>query len=246
MKYFILALLFVLVPCSGVAVAQDEVLFVGGAPLDSYQPQVIVPLLREAFARNGIRFEAEAYPSARSLVMSNSGEADGELHRVHNFAEVSKGRYPNLMRIEFQLMSVYLSVYSKKSGTISRWKDLKGYDIAFQRGRQNVRAYLENAVGKNDIHPKNTDLTAFYMLAEDRVDYVVAEDFEGQRILQLYPELQGIKAVGRLEETRIYSYINKKHSQLAETIAMTLTDMENDGTYQRIVEDVRASLLAGE
>ncbi len=80
------------------AQAVDEVHFVGGAPLDTYQPSVIVPILQEAFARNNINFKATHYPSARSLVMSNSGAADGELHRVYNFQEVSKGKYPNLIR----------------------------------------------------------------------------------------------------------------------------------------------------
>ncbi len=59
---------------ASMANAADEVTFSGGAPLDGYQPRIIIPILKEAFKRNGIRFHANYHPSLRSLVMTNSGK----------------------------------------------------------------------------------------------------------------------------------------------------------------------------
>jgi len=39
--------------------------------------------------------------------------------------------------------------------------------------------------------------------------------------------------------------MHKKHTQLAKAIAATLEEMKRDGTYQKIVDNVRASILAG-
>jgi len=238
---FALSLLFV---GSG-ASAQDEVLFVGGAPHDTYQPRVIIPLLEEAFRRNGIRFSAESYPSPRALLMSNSGVADGELHRVHDFHEVSEGRYPNLIRVESQLMSIYLAVFSAKNrAEVASWDDLKGYIVGYRRGRQNTKKHLETVSDETLIKPQNTELGLFRMAAEGRVDYAVSESFAGQHLLQRNPELGGVKEVGKIKEARIYAYMNKKHAELAKKIGATLEDMKKDGTFQKIVESVREEILA--
>ena len=63
-----------------------EVRFSGGAPLNSYLPRVITPILFEAFKRHGTTFSTSYRPSLRSLIVTNRGEYDGELHRVYNFA----------------------------------------------------------------------------------------------------------------------------------------------------------------
>lgn len=227
------------------ASAQESVLFVGGAPLDTTQPRFIVPLLEEAFARNNIEFHVKSLPSPRSLEMSNSGQADGELHRVYEFHEVSDGRFGNLVRVESQLMSVYLAVFSKrKNKAITSWEDLKGHIVGYQRGRQNVKTYLKEENGDIIASPQNTELGLFKMLVEGRVDYAVSESFEGLRLLRTHPEFNMIAEVGRLKETKIYSYMHVKHAELAKKIGHTLDEMKIDGTFDRIASKIQRELLA--
>jgi len=104
------------------ALAIDEIIFFGGEPLDRYQPSAIVPILKEAFKRNGIKFNAVYHPSLRSLVLSNSGATDGELHRVYDFHKASGDKYPNLIRIESQLLSGWTSAFSNKKIEIKKLK----------------------------------------------------------------------------------------------------------------------------
>lgn len=228
---------------AGMVSAQERVHFVGGAPLDSYQPQVIVPLLEEAFRRNGISFSATGMPSSRALLMSNSGQADGELHRVYDFHDVSNGKYPNLIRVESRLMTVSLAVFSLNGQPIEDWTQLQGHDVTYQRGRQNVQNHLSSILEGSNLHPKNSDLIAFRMAADDRMDYVVSEEFEGIRLIATTPELANLKKVGTLEETHIYAYMHKRHASLTKRIGATLEAMKQDGTFQRIFDNARNNLL---
>ncbi len=229
---------------STISHAQKEVLFVGGAPLDTYQPRMISALLTEAFKRNGVQFKAKHYPSPRALMMSNSGAADGELHRVYDFHEVSKGQYPNLVRIESQLMSIYMAVFSNGAETMKVDREqLKTSTIGYLRGRKNVQNYL-NELKPQYIAPQNTELGLFKMLNIGRLDYIISESFEGSRIIASNPDFSTIKETGRILDTKIYAYMHIKHAKLAMTIAETLNQMKRDGTFQEITDRIHAEILA--
>ncbi len=79
------------------------------------------------------------------------------------------------------------------------------------------------------------------MLALNRVDMVVSESREGKRLIKNNRELSRIIEVVKIKETKIYSYIYKKHKDIAPKIAKTLEEMKKDGTFLRIVNKVNAS-----
>lgn len=231
----ILPLFLLLPPIPAKAV--DKVVFSGGAPLDTYQPRVIVPILTEAFRRNGIEFEAQYHPSLRSLMYANSGIIDGELHRVYEFHEISDEKYPNLIRIESKLLSIWLSAFSSKVKKIEKWEDLKDYKIVYYRGRKNVEKYLKTYTSFEQTSTASTDRQAFQMLAAGRVDVVISESLAGRQIIENNSKYGNIKEIAKLKETEIYSYIHKKHKDLARIIAHTIEEMKQDGTFGRIVEN---------
>ena len=235
-----LHILFVifLITQTSTAEATDEVTFSGGAPLDEYQPRLIVPILTEAFKRNGIRFHAKYHPSLRSLQYSNSGKMDGELHRVHEFHEVSSGKYPNLMRIESKLLSVWLAAFATKSVKIEIWDDLKEYNVIYYRGRKNVELFLNKVLPPEKIYAVTTDEQAFRMLAASRTDMVISESRQGNKIIANNPKLSDIVEIAKLDETKIYAYIHKKHRDIAPIIAGAIEEMKWDGTFSMIVDDV--------
>mgnify|MGYP000426774199 CR=1 FL=1 len=234
--YFVFVIFFMLQVSNADAV--DEVTFSAGAPLDSYQARIIVPILSEAFKRNQISFHAEYYPSLRSLQLSNSGEFDGELHRVYNFFEVSDGKYPNLLRIESLLLSVWLSAFSTKNLKIESWEDLNSYTVIFYRGRKNVEKQLLRVLPKEQIHEVNTDEQAFRMLVAGRADIVISESLQGNKIIANNPKLSHVVEVAKMHETKIYAYIHKRHEKLAPQIADTIEKMRADNSFSRIVNDV--------
>ena len=84
----------------------DEFLFSGRPSADTYQPRIIVPLLTEAFKRVGHSFKAAHDPSLHSLGSSSSGKTGDELRRVYGFHRVPKSKYPNLVKIESELLRI--------------------------------------------------------------------------------------------------------------------------------------------
>lgn len=215
-----------------------EVTFSGGAPFGQYQPRVIIPLLTEAFKRNGIRFKAKYYPSLRSLVMSNSGKTDGELHRVHSFHKITGGKYANLIRIESKLLSVWLVAFAAKAIKVEKWEDLKGYRVVYRRGRKNMEKQLANLLLPEQVNSVNTEIQAFMMVASDREDIVISELRLGRKLIASTPELSTIKEIARLDEKKIYAYIHKDLKTIALKIAKSLTEMKRDGTFLRIMAQV--------
>jgi len=233
--YFFSFLIMAQIPS---ALADNEITFSGGEPLNAYQPSVVVPILTEAFKRNGIIFNAVYYPSLRSLSKSNSGATDGELHRIFEFHTVSGGKYPNLIRIESKLLSVWLAAFATKNIKVEKWTDLKEYRVAYYRGRKNVENFLKENLNIEQIHSVTTDEQAFQMLAIGRVDVVISEDWQGRKIINSDSELSNCFEVGRLDETPIYAYIHKKHKNLVSEITLTIEEMKNDGTFPKIVNEV--------
>jgi ABC-type amino acid transport substrate-binding protein len=220
----------------------NKIVFSGGAPLNTYQPSIIVPILTEAFKRNNIEFKATYQPSLRSLISSNSGDTDGELHRIYDFHKVSNNKYPNLIRIESELLSTRMIIYSKKNIVINSLNDLKKYSIGYYRGRKNVELLLSKLVPSQQIVKLTTDKQAFRMLSINRIDLVISENIEGKRIIKNNSNLSNIVGIYKVKESKIYSYINKKYSYLAPKIAKTIEQMKKDGTFSKIVDMVNKSL----
>ena len=93
--------------------------------------------------------ELEYNPSARSLVLSNSGQYDGELHRVDKFHSITSNKYNNLKKLEPKILSIWLSIFTKDSSiVIDKWEDLGNYDVVYYRGRKNVKVFTEKYVPK--------------------------------------------------------------------------------------------------
>ena len=173
--------------------------------------------------------------------MSNAGTVDGELHRVYEFHKVSGGKYPNLIRIESKLLSVWLAAFANKEIKIKTWNDLKGYKVIYYRGRKNVEKALGKVLPPAHIVSVTNDKEAFNMLAKG-IDYIViSESREGNSAIRNNPEFKNIREIAKFEETLIYAYINRKHKKLAPKIAKTIEDMKKDGTFTKIIDEVNKS-----
>lgn len=236
---FCFVIIFSLAPFSSQAV--EDITFTGGQPLNQYQPSIIVPILTEAFKRNGIRFKAVHHPSLRSLAYSSTGNLDGELHRVYSFHKVSGDKYPDLIRIESEMLTIWQAVFATQEIKFETWNDLKGYRVAYTRGRINMQKILHQFLQKKQIVVANSDTHAFKMLSDGLIDVVVSESRLGDSLLAGRSHFSNIIKITKVHPVRIYSYIHKKHHQLAAEIATSIEKMKQDGSYAKIVSAVNNS-----
>ena len=221
----------------GETMAEDAVVFSVGLPATSYQVVITSALLSEAFRKNDVKFSLKSYPNIRSMKMANSGRSDGELTRVYDFHKVTGGKYPNLVRIDSQLMTVDISVFAKDASLVVKdWSDLNGLKIVYRRGRKKLESQLENITNPVLIFPAKTDKTAFLMTAGDRADVVISEVILGEILKRQYPELTNLQMVGTLYKVGIYAYMHKKHTALSKQVGETLEAMKKDGSFGEITE----------
>ncbi len=231
-------LLFSVVLFAAPVQAQNSFTFTGGELATSPLPSIIVPLLSEAFKRNGLDFSFEHNPSLRSLDLSNTGMRDGEIARIKHFHKVSNNKYSNLLRIETELVSIRDVAYSVEDISISDWQGLKGLDVAYYRGRKNTQSKLEKILEKDNIIEVSGHEHAFKMLASGRVDIVITDNLQGAHLKRSSEEaFNSIKEVAVLgDDLAIHAFIHKKHVALKSVIERTLEEMKADGTFSRIVD----------
>ena len=122
---------------------------------------------------------------------------------------------------------------------INAWKDLKKYHVSYYRGRKNITSALTKILPVKQIFTVSNDKKAFELLSAGRIDIVVTERNQGNRVLLNHPEFSSISEVGKLQESIIYSYINKKYKNLAIKIANTIDEMKKDGTFKSLLEKTK-------
>jgi polar amino acid transport system substrate-binding protein len=148
------------------------------------------------------------------------------------------GKYPNLVRIESKLLSVWLSAFSSNGIIITGWGDLKEYRVAYYRGRKDVETILNKVLAPELIARVNTDEQAFSMLAAGRVDLVISESIQGKMLIESHQKFSKITEVAKIDESKIYAYMHIKHEKLVGDIAEILNGMKEDGSFLKIVDKV--------
>lgn len=113
----------------------NEIVLAGDTPFNIRSSKIIIATLEEALNRLGREFSPVLLPSKRALQVANDNQIDGLLHRVANFHEITNHQYPNLIRVESPVFSIYWSGFANdKDIQIDNWADLKNYTVGYMRG----------------------------------------------------------------------------------------------------------------
>ena len=88
-----------------------------------------------------------------------------------------------MVRIESKLLSVWLAVFSTKNLGIKRRDDLKDYTVAYYRGRKNVEKDLSEHIQHGKSFDSIDDEETFKWLEAGRVEVVISESREGNRLI---------------------------------------------------------------
>ena len=189
-------------------------------------------IVTEAFNRLGYDVNFVSFPFERSLKMADSGFVDGELVRSSSI----ELQYPNLIRVPERLFSVDLVVVSRSPVDLTKgWNALSGKSVGWLLGVKAIQNHTPETV--NLTAAKNITLL-FGLLNKKRVDYVLSTRVFGVELLDA--KSHGLIVNDEpLETISSYTYLNKKHKELARKLAATLAEMKLDGSFQRIVEEYR-------
>jgi len=193
-------------------------------------------LEREVLNRIGYDVVFEFLPAERALINSNKGVTDGEAERVKGISKY----YTNLIRVDEPIMNWSFVAFTHRSDiVINGWESIQPYSVGLINGWKIFERNTKDALVQTkvkDIH------VLFTLLKNKRADLVLIEAWQGLDYLSKHP-LANIKMLSpSILEKEQFIYLHKKHANLVPKISSTLKKMKNDGTYQKIFEQVLTPL----
>jgi len=118
---------------------------------------------------------------------------------------------------------------------ISGWRDLDKYRVVYLNG---WKIFENNLSNSGEIVKVARPEQLFRMLERDRADVVLYERWQGLH-LSAQLGIDNVRAIDPpLVDMKMYMYLNKKHAVLAPKVARALRAMKEDGTYQRLYDQI--------
>ncbi len=193
---------------------------------DGFMDQVAA----EALRRIGYRLETVQLPAERGLANANAGIDDGEISRIAGLEAL----YPNLIRVPEKIMRWEFSAFTNKDIPIGgSWSGLSPYAVSFINGWKILE---RNVPAEAVISKVKNPQQLFGMLQKGRTDIIIFERWGGLNIIK-EKKLENIKIITPpLAVKNMFMYLHKKHRQLVPALSQALSDMKNDGSYQRIYD----------
>ncbi len=229
-----LLLPLLLILCMALPANAEQALSFGyiGAPL-SYSS---LEVLKVAYAKMGIHVDGEQLPAARSLIQSDAGLTDGEVHRIEAIAP----HHPQLIRIEVPINVVEgLALSCGKSIDTTNLKTFSNYRIGIKVGTryaERLTADMPNITSRVD------EKNLMKMLLADRLDVVIG-DRPWAEVQVALPGGQCIQInEPPLVVIPLYHYLHIRHGELAPKITGVLTEMKHSGEMDSIIKKSLASI----
>ncbi len=195
------------------------------------QPGYLKNIVAEAGRRIDVKIIFRHQPAKRSLVSSNSGQSDGELHRIEGLEKY----YPNLIRVpETMLIDQFVGFASRPNVHIDDWQNTGDLKIHYPRGW----AIYANAFGEDaEHHSGNKGVDLFKMVESDRIDIAMHTLDKGTYIasqagVHVYP----VSPPFAVKE--MFVYLHKSKAHLVDPLAKAFRQIKEDGTYAQIKKDV--------
>ncbi|MBL4780773.1 MAG: transporter substrate-binding domain-containing protein [Porticoccaceae bacterium] len=230
--------------CAGQALPQPVLTLVTGDMVAGFyhspeQTGIVDNILAEALRRMGYGLKVLTVPTQRSLQMSASGLADGELLRT----PAIEAGFPTLLRVPESLVTGEFVVFSREPFDVQdAWESLAGKSVGIIIGMK----IIEKKVPKSArISRVKNETQLFSLLVKKRIDYAVF-----LRDIGLYhlnkSNIKGVVInVMPLETIPAYVYLNPKHAALVPLLTRALREMKRDGTFQEMIEQHLQPLLRG-
>lgn len=198
--------------------------------------EVVVAVLREAYARLGIDIVVQRLPANEALRRSSSGEVDGEVSRIDGVAR----DYPNLIQVPVPVGYIQGAVFSRDVDLhLAGWHSLRPYRV----GRVSGVLFAERGTRGFDTIVAEDYQELIDLLLADRVDLIVAPYINGRVAIRNHPDGAELKLNGIIETFLLYHYLHARHADRATAVAEVLKSMLRDGTMREIFDRTVASLV---
>jgi polar amino acid transport system substrate-binding protein len=206
----------------------------------SFHGKYVELLYTEVFKRMGYQLTYEGYPAKRASHMSDSGEADGEIHRVFDYGEA----HSNLIRVEEAHNSIFFVAYGTDLNIqIDGWQSLKNTDfmIGYRRGVKKCESELPRVTQDHQLMKAATARQGLDQIFRGRTKIFIGikRNIE-EAVKSDTVKYQNFHQTGMMEETTVHLFLNKRMKALAPEIAATLRQLKEEGLtdkYKAMAEE---------
>ncbi len=223
-----------------------EINLVTAVALDTPEGRLADLILDEAFKRNGIEYNVKFYPHQRCIELVNSERADGDQLRIHSFTE--GGANPNHVRVEEYIFAGRFMGQAVKPGIeVDGLESLKenNYTVGCLAGINWCEVNMVGFIDDDKLNLVTSDYeNGFRMLVAGRFDVFVT--VPAALFILESDEFKdaGIYNAGLLAEIRVYTYLHKKHKDLAPIISASIAEMRAEGLIDEYIEQVEEEFAA--
>jgi ABC-type amino acid transport substrate-binding protein len=163
---------------------------------------------------------------------TNSGLADGDATRKVNFKELTTLDTSNYLIVNEPVINIKLVLLSKDSFNVDEpsWDVANKGAAAFLRGSNHIAANIEQP------HEADSIEQCIKLLKRDRVRTVILFEKAATEFFKLNAELVEGITIHReaIDQFELYTYVNKKHAELAKKLSAAIKNAKENGTYQRL------------
>lgn len=190
-------------------------------------------LYAEISRRLGLPIELITLPQQRRSEMADAGAIDGETSRIHAYGAA----HPNLVRVEEDFADIGFALYTANPDLrIRRLADLSTGQLfgEYRRGVLFCEKALKSVLPEARVSDVTDAAQGARKLIARRTD--VYCDLDDTMLTALNdPDIKGASAVRKLFDLGkipTYSYLHKKHADLAPRLAIVIKQMKADGLIE--------------
>ncbi len=226
--------------CIPATLAAEKVLILDSSVIEplsnNRQTGFVDSILRKALNRIGYNLKSVKLPAERALINANTGIDDGDLLRIAGLQKI----YPNLIQVPEKVMDMEFVIFTRHASfPVSGWKSLKPWSVAIITGWKILEQNITETAALTKV--KNADLL-FKLLLKNRTDIIIYSRWLGLAYIKRH-HLKNIRMLEPpLDKRSMYVYLNKKHQHLIPKLAASLRKMKQDGSYQRIFDNILSPL----
>lgn len=193
-------------------------------------------LITEAFGRLGRTVQVRALPAERAIQLANAGVADAECLRIRGIERL----YPNLVQVPIPLLEVQFVAFAnakRKLSLAAGWRSLQPYHVGAVYGWKLIEMRVKEVNPRSFVRVDSAE-ALFRMLDLQRIDVAALNRLDGELQLRRLG-IEGIQAIEPpLAQVPLYFSMHLRHRALVPDLQRVLQDMRQDGTWQRIYDDV--------
>ena len=186
-------------------------------------------LSAEIFKRLNIKLTFIRLPSQRALIHANKGIDDANIARIKGLEK----KWPNIIRVPESVITWEFTAFIRGQNTkINGWNSLKSYSVGHMNGWQ---IYEKKAAVAKKVIKSNSPRQLFELLKNGRIDLAL---FERSQAPYWFNKLKysARPLTPPLAVKPLYIYVHKKHKNLVPKMAKVISEIKQDGTYQKIFD----------